>query len=408
MLLAVVLIVLIPFGGSANAASNVGADPTVDAEVIESFAGLGGTGESYDFTNFIKVNDTVYFSVDSAKGLTNTISGLIAYNIKTGKETKLTDKAFENIKYYKGYIYGCDVKTVKSSYKYTLYRVNVKTGKVTKLISGLSGANEYTIYNNKLYVGVKTKNTSVTGNAVLYSLSLNGKSKKKLISKYAAGGSGDGYYGVKFYVRKNYIIYYLTDKNYNTIYYSYNMTTKKTIKLLDADISSDYLSSDRVYYCYKNTKTNKYVYAVKSYAGKIIKTYKSKKKYEAALKLAKKEDNFESYDTYRTSDSDTTTYIPSWATWKSGYNEYASDYSTVYCINTITKKEKAIYKANAKKYKGKKVTSNTATVVGVTGNYLVVEDCKETATKYIIDYKLITSSGKVVTTLYTRTDKNSQ
>jgi hypothetical protein len=391
--------VLIPFGGKVSAAD--------DPDVIESIATYGGVGSGQ--SSYIKVKDTVYFTMYEESSST---SGLIAYNIKTGKKRKLSNNIATNIEYYKGYIYGCSVKYSKKgnsqySLYYSLYRVNVKNGKETKLVSDIASLAEYNIFDDKLYVSVDNKKTDY---AYIYSLNLDGTNKKKIISKYFISG-GDG---CNFTVRENYIIFH-KGLDYNI--YSYNMTTKKTVKLFNRKLLNEdydyesYYSSDKMYYCYKAAKTNKYVYVVKNYDGKVIKTYKSKKKYEAALKLAKKEDNFESYYTYRSSDSETTTHdvlSKGGYSWISGNKEYSPkswDSSKIYCKNTTTNKEKCIYKANATKYKGKKVISNTVTIGGVTGNYLVVQDRKETATKYITDYKLITSSGKVITTLYTRTDK---
>jgi hypothetical protein len=309
--------------------------------------------------------------------------------------------------YYKGYIYGNSlVYNKKGDLHCSLYRVNVKNGKEKKLMSNISNIGKYNISNDKLYVSGNKKNSD---HVPLYSMNLDGTNKKKIIPEYRIY---DGF-SCNFTIKGNYIIF---DKGY-TDEYAYNITTKKTIKLLDYDYDKEYcsryLSSDGEYYGYKDSKTKKYVYFLKNYDGKIIKTYKSKKKYEAALKLAEREDT--SY-TYRCSDSDVTIYDKwSWQydedaddSWTSGNKEYiqkSTDSSKIYCRNTTTNKQKCIYKANAKKYKGEKVISNTVSIMGVTGNYLLVKDYKETATKYIDEYKLITSSGKVITTLYTYTRK---
>lgn len=218
--------------------------------------------------NVLQVGDDMYLSLCSGsyEGLIKN-TGIIRYNVKTKKVKKLSSIFANCMYYYDGNLYAYnDYAPIN---KGCMYKINVKTGKQKRILSGVDEFSE--IYKDRMYFVTKKgkkytlysicldgtdKRRIVTSSAsispyfyenelffynynekVSYVVTLEGNNKRKIVDGRVIGATDDK------------IIYYVYNDEYKSIYYEYDKATQKSKKLSflkNADVS--YMDGDTLYY----------------------------------------------------------------------------------------------------------------------------------------------------------------
>jgi hypothetical protein len=391
ILLAIILAIIVPFGEHVYAASDY-----VTESIVETDGFYEGDTR---FDNCIRVGNVIYFSTGDSFGMDlENCSGIISYNIKTKKTKQVSSKPYIAIKYYKGYLYGCTLR-YKNGFNYTLYRINVKTGKETKLIGNLYN-DLFVIYKNKIYVSGTKKISDMKSKESIYSISLNGSKKSRIATNvsiadnvFSTNGTPEALFGI----HDGKVFYFKLKNGSDLELHSYNISTKTDKKLLNTDCTVDYIDNTNIYYT-DNSGETRYVKA--KLDGTVIKKYKKMpKSYKTTWKNATACAKSSSAGLVTRSEGS------NGSVYECGNKKYYNGKKGIMCMNKKTKSSKCIYKYITRKtYKGEAVTENNAGyIVGVVGNYIVVAEGLATKSTFYMKYELINSSGKLVTTLYTRT-----
>lgn len=181
------------------------------------------------YGNVLQVGDDMYLSLCSGsyEGLIKN-TGIIRYNVKTKKVKKLSSVFANGMYYYDGNLYTYnDYAPIN---KGCMYKINVKTGKQTRILSGVDEFSE--IYKDRMYFVTK-KGKKYT----LYSICLDGTDKRRIVTSSAS---------IRPYFYENELFFY----NYNdNVSYVVTLEGKNKRKIVNGRVIG--ATDDKIiYYCY--------------------------------------------------------------------------------------------------------------------------------------------------------------